>query len=172
MNVESLVTFLFAALGSLYLIAVSLPLSRIDIQERRLPNRLVLPALPISLCGQLAASAISNQWLNFGFSIMAGVTAFVIGLAANRWASLGMGDVKLITAISLSLGWFSFMAPLVAVMVAFVIASLVIVALFMLGTTTMGQSIALGPYLLAGFAVTQILTWSTYLGGFSPNLLM
>jgi leader peptidase (prepilin peptidase)/N-methyltransferase len=172
MNFESVPTFSLAALGSLYLIAVAWPLSRVDIKEHRLPNRLVLPALPISLGGQLAASALSDQWLNFGISIVAGVTAFVIGLAANRWASLGMGDVKLITAISLSLGWFSFMAPLVAIMVAFLIASLVILALFMLGKTTLGQSIALGPYLLAGFAVTQILTWSTYLGGLSPNFLM
>lgn len=172
MDFESVLVFLSSALGSLYLIAVAWPLSRVDIKEHRLPNCLVLPALPISFGGQLAASALSDQWLNFGISIVAGVSAFVIGLAANRWASLGMGDVKLITAISLSLGWFSFMAPLVAIMVAFVIASLVILALFMLGKTTLGQSIALGPYLLAGFAVTQILTWSTYLGGFSPNFLM
>jgi leader peptidase (prepilin peptidase)/N-methyltransferase len=172
MNVAEFLILVLPALGPIYLMAVAWPLSRIDIKEHRLPNRLVLPALPIALLGQLFASVVGNQWSNLGVSILAGLTAFAIGLAANRWASLGMGDVKLTTAISLSLGWFSFMAPLVAIVLAFFTASVVVVALFALGKTSLGQSIALGPYLLIGFVVTQILTWSTYLGGFSPNLLM
>lgn len=85
---------------------------------------------------------------------------------------MGMGDVKLISAIALSLGWFSFLAPLLAVIMAFVIACVVVLVMVALRKTTLGSSFALGPYLLAGFALTQILTWSTYFGGFSPNFLM
>ncbi len=158
--------------GAFYLLAVAWPLTKIDIREHRLPNRLVLPAFPISLIGQSIASAISNQWLNLAVALVWALVAFVVGLAANRWASLGMGDVKLISAISLALGWFSFLAPLVALVLAFVIAGVFVLALLTLGKTSLGRSIALGPYLLAGFAVTQILTWSTYLGGFSPNFFI
>lgn len=171
MNTDSLANY-FALAGTLYLLATAWPLSRIDIREHRLPNRLVLPAFPITLLGQLIASGISNQWLNLAVGLAVTVVAFCVGMAANRWASLGMGDVKLISAISFSLGWFSFLAPLIAIVLAFVIASLVVLLLIALRKTTFSSSIALGPYLLAGFAVTQILTWSTYLGGFTPNFLI
>jgi leader peptidase (prepilin peptidase)/N-methyltransferase len=171
MNIDSLANC-FALAGTLYILVIAWPLSRIDIREHRLPNRLVLPAFPITLLGQLIAAGISNHWLNLAAGLAAAVVAFCVGLAANRWASLGMGDVKLITAISLSLGWFSFLAPLIAIVFAFFIASLVVLLMIALRKTTFSSSIALGPYLLAGFVLTQILTWSTYLGGFTPNFLI
>ena len=162
----------FAFAGIAYLLAISWPLARIDIREHRLPNRLVLPAFPIAIAGQLIASVILNQWINFGLALAAALIAFVIGLAANHWTSLGMGDVKLISAIALAMGWFSFMGPLLAVALAFIIASLVILVLIGLGRSSLKSSIALGPYLLVGFVLTQMLTWSTYLGGFAPNFFM
>lgn len=162
----------FAFAGIAYLLAISWPLARIDIREHRLPNRLVLPAFPIAIAGQLIASVILNQWINFGLALAAALIAFVIGLAANHWASLGMGDVKLISAIALAMGWFSFMGPLLAVALAFIIASLVVLVLIGLGRSSLKSSIALGPYLLVGFVLTQMLTWSTYLGGFAPNFFM
>jgi hypothetical protein len=55
---------------------------------------------------------------------------------------------------------------------AFIIASLVVLVLIGLGRSSLKSSIALGPYLLVGFVLTQMLTWSTYLGGFSPNFFM
>lgn len=172
MNSEFQLTDLFALSGSVYLLAVSFRLSVIDIREHRLPNRLVLPAFPIALVGQVVASWFSGSWMNFGSALACSALALIIGIAANRWASLGMGDVKLISAIALSLGWFSFLAPLVSVILAFLIACAVMLVLVALRKTTLGSSFALGPYLLVGFAFTQILTWSTYLGGFSPNFLM
>jgi leader peptidase (prepilin peptidase)/N-methyltransferase len=171
MNIDSLANC-FALAGTLYILVIAWPLSRIDIREHRLPNRLVLPAFPITLLGQLIASGISNQWLNLAAGLAVAIIAFCVGMAANRWASLGMGDVKLISAISLSLGWFSFLAPLIAIVLAFAIASLVVLLMITMRKTTVSSSIALGPYLLAGFVLTQILTWSTYLGGFTPSFLI
>jgi leader peptidase (prepilin peptidase)/N-methyltransferase len=172
MNSEFQPTDLFALLGTFYLIAVSIRLSIIDVRQHRLPNRIVLPAYPITVLGQFIASALGNDWPNLLSALGCALLSFVVGLAANRWASLGMGDVKLIGAIALSLGWFSFLAPLVSVVLAFVIACAVVLFMVALRKTTMGSSFALGPYLLVGFVLTQMLTWSSYLGGFSPNFLM
>jgi leader peptidase (prepilin peptidase)/N-methyltransferase len=169
---ESFSANLFALAGTLYLIAVAWPLSRIDMREHRLPNRLVLPAFPITLAGEVIASAISNNWANLGVALAACVISFAIGLAANHWASLGMGDVKLISATTLALGWFSFISPLVALAIAFLSASLVVLVLIALRRASLGSAVALGPYLLVGFVLTQILTWSTYLGGFSPSFFV
>jgi len=163
---------LFSAAGSIYILTVMYPLVRIDIREHRLPNALVLPAFPITLLGQVVGSWILVEWHRVAFSISAALIALLIGLLANRFASLGMGDVKLIAAAAMALGWYSLVSPVLFVFLGFVIASAVVFVMLVLQKTTLSNSIALGPYLLAGFAVTQILTWSTYFGGFTPYFFM
>jgi leader peptidase (prepilin peptidase)/N-methyltransferase len=163
---------LFAAAGSIYIFAITVPLTRIDIREHRLPNVMVLPAFPITLIGQLLGSWMLFEWSRIASSIVAGIVALVCGLAANRFASLGMGDVKLISVIAMALGWYNLVSPVVFVFLGFLIASAVVFLMLLLQKTTLSNAIALGPYLLAGFAVTQILTWSTYFGGFTPNFFM
>jgi leader peptidase (prepilin peptidase) / N-methyltransferase len=161
----------FASLGAIYLFAVAWPLSRIDIREHRLPNRLVLPAFPIALVGLAIAAVISSRWLDLALTILAASIAFAVGLLVNRFGSLGMGDVKLIAATTLSIAWFNLLAPIIALVLGLVLASAVILVQLIRGRTNLQSEIALGPYLLAGFVSTQILTWSSYLGGFSPNVL-
>ena len=160
---------LFAAAGSLYIFAILVPLARIDIREHRLPNVLVLPAFPITLIGQLLGSWILNEWIRTAISIFAALAALLCGIAANRFASLGMGDVKLISVIAMVLGWYNLVSPVVFVFLGFLISSAVVFSMLLFRKTALSNSIALGPYLLAGFAVTQMLTWSTYFGGFTPN---
>ena len=144
---------LWAWLGPGYLLAVAWPLARTDIREHRLPNRLTLPLLPVALFGQVLAAGFSGEWSRLGVSLGWAVVAFVVGLGINRIGTLGMGDVKLITGMSLSLGWFSPVAPLLALCAAFALATLVVLFLFATRKARMGSSIALGPYLLVGFAI-------------------
>jgi leader peptidase (prepilin peptidase)/N-methyltransferase len=81
------------------------------------------------------------------------VVAFTVGLGINRIGTLGMGDVKLITGMSLSLGWFTPFAPLLALCAAFALATIVVLFLFVTRKARMGSGIALGPYLLVGFVI-------------------
>ena len=161
-----------AATGSIYLFAVAWPLSKIDIREHRLPNKLVLPAFPIAMISFLAASIVSSSWVKFYSAIAASIFAFGLGLLVNKYFSLGMGDVKLISATTLCLAWSNFLSPIWALVLALVIASLFILLQLIRGRSTLGDAIALGPYLLAGFVCTQILTWSSCFGGCTPNFLM
>ena len=148
--------FDFAWLGPLYLVAVAWPLTVIDIRERRLPNRLTLPVFPITLLGQVIAVLLgAEMWRLFG-SLLVAIVAFVVALGLSLFAGLGMGDVKLIAGITFALAWFSPFLPLAALLVAFVAAGLVSLALLALRKTRMGSSIALGPYLLFGFVVCFI----------------
>lgn len=144
--------------GSIYLLAVAWPLARTDIREHRLPNKYTLPAIAIALITELVAAWLGDKWFNFLVAIICGVVAFGVALLANRFATLGMGDVKLITAMSLCLGWFSPIAPLVALVIAFIAAGLVVLAKLALRKTRMGQSIALGPYLLIGFVIALVMS--------------
>jgi leader peptidase (prepilin peptidase)/N-methyltransferase len=148
--------FDFAWLGPLYLIAVSWPLTVIDLRERRLPNRLTLPVFPITLLGQLLAMILGDDAGRLFASLIISALAFAVALVLNRFAGLGMGDVKLIAGITLSLAWFNPFLPAVAILVAFLSAGAGALVLLILRKTRMGSSIALGPYLLFGFAVCFI----------------
>lgn len=146
----------FSLFGPAYLLAVAWPLSKIDLRERRLPNALVLPAIPVTLLGQIISASLTGEWWRLGLSVLASLVAFGVGLAVNRGAGMGMGDVKLITAMSLALGWFSPLSPLVALFIGFAVASVVVLVLFVAQKSKLGSSIALGPYLLVGFAASLV----------------
>ena len=151
----------FAWLGPIYLLAVAWPLSVVDIRERRLPNKFTLPAFPITLFGQLIAVCGGADATRLLLALLAGVLAFSACLALNRYAGLGMGDVKLIAAMTLALAWFSPLLPAIAVAIALALAGVVALAMIMRRKANMGSSIALGPYLLIGFALSFIaLGWS------------
>ena len=144
---------LFAWIGPAYLLAVAWPLARTDIREHRLPNKYTLPLAPVALFGQLAACLTGSGWTKFGLALAWAVVALAVGLVINRMGTLGMGDVKLITGMCLCLGWFAPLAPLFALCAAFALATVVVLVLFATRKARMGSSIALGPYLLAGFVI-------------------
>lgn len=143
-----------ALIPALYLLAVAWPLAVIDLREHRLPNRLVLPTYPIALLSQLVATMLSMDWARFLFAFLCCISVLVIGIAANYFDVLGMGDVKLAGALALVLGYFNFYLPIVAIGLAFVLAFGVIIVLMFRGKVEIGTSIPLGPYLLLCFIGT------------------
>jgi leader peptidase (prepilin peptidase)/N-methyltransferase len=81
--------------------AVLVVLSLIDIESRRLPNRIVLPASALILTARLVAAPDHwGAWL--GASVGAAAFFFVFALAYP--AGLGMGDVKLALLLGATLG--------------------------------------------------------------------
>jgi leader peptidase (prepilin peptidase)/N-methyltransferase len=149
-------TFDFGWLGCIYLLAVAWPLTRIDLREQRLPNRLTLPLFPIAIFGQVSAVLLGVEISRFLTALLAAVLAFAACLALNRYAGLGMGDVKLISGMTLALGWFSPMLPAVALLIAVVTAGVYALLMLALGKTRMGSSMPLGPFLLFGFVLSLI----------------
>lgn len=152
---------LFSALGLGYLVLVAWPLAKTDITQRRLPNKYVLPAFPITWVGQLLAGLFGAGFINMLWAFIAGVVTFVLALLINRAGLLGMGDVKLMSVMAIALGWYSPLLPMVALGLSFLIAGLVASGLLILKKIKLGGSMPLGPYLLAGFfgAVTLVV-WS------------
>jgi leader peptidase (prepilin peptidase)/N-methyltransferase len=152
---------LFSALGLGYLVLTAWPLAKTDILERRLPNKYVLPAFPITWLGQLLAGVTGAGFVNMLWALLAGVVTFGLSLLINRLGLLGMGDVKLMTVMALALGWFSPLLPIIALGLSFLIAGVVAIWLLLRKRIKLGGSMALGPYLIAGFlgAVT-LAVWS------------
>ncbi len=152
---------LFSALGLGYLVLTAWPLAKTDILERRLPNKYVLPAFPITWLGQLLAGFAGAGFVNMLWALLAGAVTFTLSLLINRLGLLGMGDVKLMTVMALALGWFSPLLPIIALGISFLIAGVVAFWLLMRKKIKLGGSMPLGPYLIAGFlgAVT-LAVWS------------
>jgi leader peptidase (prepilin peptidase)/N-methyltransferase len=152
---------LFSALGLGYLVLTAWPLAKTDILERRLPNKYVLPAFPITWLGQLLAGFSGAGFVNMLWALLAGVVTFGLSLVINRFGLLGMGDVKLMTVMALALGWFSPLLPIIALGLSFLIAGIVAIWLLLRKRIKLGGSMPLGPYLIAGFlgAVT-LAVWS------------
>jgi leader peptidase (prepilin peptidase)/N-methyltransferase len=140
---------------------VSLPLVKTDLRERRLPNRLVLPVLASSIVFTALASTVLNDWSRFWYALLTSFTVFFFGVWLNLRGQLGMGDVKLATALAQSIAWFSPHLAFAALVVAFSAAMVQILVLHIKRRRRFGSrpsdSLAFGPYLLLGFAVT--LAW-------------
>ena len=131
-----------------YLIAIAVPLLVIDIKEHRLPNKLVLPLFPIWLLTSITYVVLTADWWNaLLMPLLLAIAYFIVGIVANYFEWIGMGDVKLITAMVLSLSWtslFVLVVPFVAIAVAIPIS---LVLLIKGGV----KSVPLAPALYAGY---------------------
>ena len=142
---------LISALGLGYLALTAWPLAKTDIKVRRLPNIYVLPSFPITILGQVTAGLVTGVWVNILWAWVAMIVTFALSLFVNRLGLMGMGDVKLMSAMALALGWYSPLLPALSLLISFLIAGLAATALLAFGRIKLGGSMPLGPYLIAGF---------------------
>jgi leader peptidase (prepilin peptidase)/N-methyltransferase len=105
----------------------------------------------MTLLGQVAAGISTGLWWNMLWAALAMLITFAVALGVNRLGLLGMGDVKLMSAMALALGWYSPILPVIAVLISFLIAGLAALILLGIGRIKLGSSLPLGPYLLVGF---------------------
>lgn len=134
-----------------YLMLASIPLILNDIREHRLPNRLTYAAIlmAVSSTGFLAIS--NSEYARLGVATGVSLVTFGLGYLLAKYADVGMGDVKLMTATNHLLAWFSPWLVLFALTLSFSTASLVSVVGLLVGKLEPQTPIAMGPYLLLGF---------------------
>lgn len=145
-----------AVLGGVYLLAVSIWLSAIDIRTHRLPDRLIFPAYS-AVAALLALYGLqTGDWAPTARALVAAVVTGFLYLALSRWGSLGLGDVKLGMLLAAPLGALSWSAALAGPFVGFLLGGLVAIALLARGRGR-GTHIAFGPYLVAGAIVAAAL---------------
>jgi leader peptidase (prepilin peptidase)/N-methyltransferase len=135
-----------------YLLAVSGPLIITDIREHRLPNKLVLPAIPVALVSWLVLAITLNQWGKFFIALLCGLGVFALGVLANRFGRIGMGDVKLSFSLVLVVGWFSWPLALLVPVLALVFILATVAFIIFVRKNPTPQSIAFGPHLIIAFA--------------------
>ena len=156
--IDSVPDAIVGALGCALLVAIS----AIDLEERRVPNRLVLPALAVALIVRSALDP-SPRWL--AGALLAGGTLFVLALIHP--AGLGMGDVKLAAFLGAWLAWNGVLALVLASFAAFVPAVGLLVAR---GRVARKIALPFAPFLALGGIVAllaghDIVDWYRSLGG-------
>lgn len=144
----------------LYLLALlwGLTLVHIDLRVRRLPDRLVLPAYPVTLVGLLACSAITDRWSALAVAAagagLAVVVFLLLALLAPSTGGLGLGDVKLAGVLAALLGWLDWRAAAIGLGAAFVLGGIVAAALLLTRRADRRSHIAFGPAMVAGAYLT------------------
>jgi len=135
-----------ATVPALYVAAVAPELTRVDLAEHRLPNRLVVPGLGVGLL------AAAGSWATTGIPpvvpLVAGVASAGLLFLLALGGGMGMGDVKLAAVLGLASPTVpvALASPLLAFLAGGVVA---VVVLIVHGR---GRRIAFGPFLLVGYA--------------------
>jgi leader peptidase (prepilin peptidase)/N-methyltransferase len=132
------------AVGAAFLLCVLAALSVVDLEERRIPNRIVLPATAATLAAQLAVDPGGIPLL-LAISLASGLFFCLPMLVSPR--GMGMGDVKLAVLLGVALGQAVVLAIAVAVFAAFLVA---VGLLIRDGASARKSAIAFGPFLALG----------------------
>jgi leader peptidase (prepilin peptidase) / N-methyltransferase len=160
-----------ALVAFLYLAAISIALSFIDIEHHRLPNAIVLPSYAVGFV-LLATSCLligdDPALLRAGI----GMAAMAIGyfVLALLWkGGMGLGDVKLAGVLGLYLGYSGWGSLAVGSVGAFFLGGIFGLVLILLHKTTRKSGIPFGPWMLLGAWVGILfgnLIWTGYLSVF------
>lgn len=156
----------------LYLAAISIALSLIDLDTRRLPNAIVLPSYPVLAALLLLASWQGDAWPGALRALVGGVALWVLYFLVMlvRPGGMGFGDVKLAGLLGGALAWLGWGTFVTGAFGAFLVGGVFSIALLALGRAKRGSAIPFGPWMVLGawlgvFAGEPV--WNAYLGLFT-----
>jgi leader peptidase (prepilin peptidase)/N-methyltransferase len=130
-----------------FFVAVLAALALIDLEERRIPNVIVLPASAIILVAQIIREPDRTpEWL---IAAVVAALFFLLPMLLYR-GGVGMGDVKLALLLGVALGWNVGIALLVGTLSAAVFS---IYVLAKHGSAGRKTAIPFGPFLALGGVV-------------------
>jgi leader peptidase (prepilin peptidase)/N-methyltransferase len=132
--------------------AVGVALAAIDLQVRRLPDRLTLPAYPALLALLAAAALIGHQAWPLARAVLGGLalSGIYLLLALLRPGGIGGGDIKVAGLAGLALGWLGWRTELGGAALGFVLAGVAGLALLAARRVTLHSHISYGPFLIGG----------------------
>ena len=135
-------------LVAVFFVGVLVVVSVVDVRQRIIPNRIVLPAAAVVLAARTVVHP-SVVWLAAG----AGAAAFLLAAAIARPGGMGIGDVKLALLLGVAVG----RTVPIALVVALVAAAVPSVALLVRhGARGRTMGIPFAPFLAVGGVVALI----------------
>jgi leader peptidase (prepilin peptidase)/N-methyltransferase len=142
----------FALVALLYLVAVTIALSLIDLDTMTLPNAIVLPSLIVGFVLLGIASLLAGDPGQLGRAAIGAAALFVFYLvmAIAYPGGMGFGDVKLAPVLGLQLAWVGWGEFAVGAFAPFVLGGLFAFGLLILRRGGPKSRIPFGPWMLVG----------------------
>lgn len=136
----------------LYLSAIGIALAVIDLDVKRLPNRIVLPSYGVGAVLLAGADLLTGHWSAALRALLAMLALLALFTAmALAWpGGMGMGDVKLAGLLGLFLGWLSWGSVLVGAFAGFALGAIVGIGLVATRRAGRRSAVPFGPFLLTG----------------------
>jgi leader peptidase (prepilin peptidase)/N-methyltransferase len=172
--VELLTAGVFAALGvrfgphadlAAHLVAGSglVALSFIDLDTKRLPDRLVFPTVVGTYALLLVAALVDDRRADFGRATIGALLAFGLLFIIHmiRPDGMGFGDVKLAALCGMVLGWQGLADVVLGLYLGFVLGAIVGGSMLFTGRAERGKTIPFGPFLAAGTLLFVVLLGPT-----------
>jgi leader peptidase (prepilin peptidase) / N-methyltransferase len=136
----------------LYLAAISIALTLIDIELHKLPDVLTLPSYPIAAVLLTAGALAAHQPFDLARAAIGGVALFA--LYAVLWfvypKGMGLGDVKLAGVLGMYLGYLGWGPLAVGAFFGFALGGVIGITLMATGRATRKSKIPFGPFMLSG----------------------
>jgi len=136
-------------------------LAVVDLEVRRLPDRLVLTAYPVTAVLLTVCALVTGEpaaLVRVLTCAGAAVAVFlVVALLSPGGEGLGLGDVKLAGVLGALLGWWGWSEALVGLLSGFVLGGLGAVVLLITRRVDRRGSFAFGPAMLVGAYVWTLL---------------
>lgn len=146
------VAALLTALVYTGFLAVGAVLIRIDIDEHRLPDRIVLPSAAALLALIALHAAVTHDGVALVRAVLGGLAlgAFYLALRAVDPAGMGGGDVKLAALVGVFLAWHGWPALVAGAAAAFVAGAAWALALLAARRIERQARIPFGPWIILG----------------------
>jgi leader peptidase (prepilin peptidase) / N-methyltransferase len=146
----------WALAAYLYLAAVGVALALIDIDVRRLPDRIVLPSYAVVGLLLTVAAHGQHQWWPLARAAIgaAALFAFFFAIVVAYPGGMGFGDVKLAGLLGALMGYLSWSALIVAGFGAFLLGAIVGVTLIVTSRGGRKTAIPFGPFMIAAALIT------------------
>jgi leader peptidase (prepilin peptidase)/N-methyltransferase len=143
---------LLTLVAFLYLAAISVALTAIDLELHRLPNRIVLPGYLVAALLLGTAGALSGDVVALATAGIGAIASFglYLGLAVARPGGMGMGDVKLAGVLGLFLGFLGPAPLLVGMFAAFLLGGIAGIVVLAARRGTRRTALPFGPWMLVG----------------------
>ncbi|HZA74105.1 MAG TPA: prepilin peptidase, partial [Propionibacteriaceae bacterium] len=138
-----------------------LVLTFIDLDVRRLPDSLTLPAYPVAALLLALCSAVTGDWAALwraaacaGLAVLA---FFLAALLSPGAEGLGLGDVKLAGTLGGLLGWLGWWPALYGLLTGFILGGLVAAVLLVSRRAGRKSHLSFGPAMIAGAYIWAVL---------------
>lgn len=163
----------------LFLAALTVVLTVIDLDVHRLPDAIVLPAIPMTFALLALASWNPGGVADWGALLRALVGAAALGLfytvlvvvsaIVYSGGGMGWGDAKLGVILGAYLAWVGWGALVVGAFGAFLVGGVFSIVLMAVGRAGRRSKIPFGPWMLAGAWIGLVVgerLWVAYTGTF------